>query len=97
MALSISALLPWLCMHHNQAQCQDAAAACIQVQSKLCLNLRGQYCTLSYAAQVRESTMSHWRWHNGMCYNHAYPQPSNGRLQMFPTPCMAYGNCVWCW
>ncbi len=33
MALSISALLPWLCTHHKQAQCQDAAAACIQVGS----------------------------------------------------------------
>ena len=32
MALSISALLPWLCMHHRHSDCRDVAAACIQVR-----------------------------------------------------------------
>ena len=43
MALSISALLPWLCAHHKQSQIQDVAAACIQVPPRLSLEVQRHY------------------------------------------------------
>ena len=33
MALSISALLPWLCTSHGRSQCEPLASECIQVCS----------------------------------------------------------------
>ena len=33
MALSISALLPWLCTSHGRSQCEPIATECLQVCS----------------------------------------------------------------